>query len=130
MRCEACGQQWRAYREGAPPSRPLPSIPSSEVQPSEVPAPEVQLREEPGPKLAPEAGPALFRAPAPARRVSARQGTSGIAWAVAVMIALAMGLAAVVVFRDQIVRADPALASIYSRLGLVVPQPGHGGPRG
>jgi hypothetical protein len=121
VRCEACGQEWRAFGQGAPPAPPAADVVHPEVQ--REPAAET----EPKPESMP--APPLFLA-APPPRAKVRHGTPGLAWVMGSLIVLAAGAVAAVVFRDQIIQADPELAAVYAALGLETPRVSPRGPHG
>lgn len=115
VRCTACGKRWTADptldlvsspEEGAiavEPSKPVP-----------VAAPEPALAELPGDEL-----PKVYRARADAERRLREAAGTGIIWA-GMSAALAVVVAAAVVFRVDLVRIWPHTAGAFASVGLPV----------
>ena len=129
VQCDACGRRWRATGSGergaTPADRPAPlpspaaidELPPVAVFESEfAPVPSfVPLEPPPSIKTAPES--ALFLQ-APRRSASPGNGPAGLGRALAILFLAGMVVAILVLFQDVIVRAAPALAPLYSALGL------------
>ena len=153
VKCDACGQQWRAVGAGVRPlARPPPDadppiaaapdpLVGSKTDHQAAPVPEREF-----PSLAPLAtghstpisqppapeADSLFVTPRPNRATPKKQPAAKrmpLDLALAVGLVLAVVLALAVAERGAIVRAVPGLARVYSTVGLPVDQAA-GGPSG
>lgn len=117
VRCQACGEVWRAT-----PDEPLeltlapdaPAAAPSTIQASEPEREAASLAETPAPEL-----PRAFRARAERRKKVRRAAAHGVVWAGLAAILIGLVVAALV-FRVQIVRAFPRAASAYAAIGAPV----------
>jgi predicted Zn finger-like uncharacterized protein len=111
VRCANCGARWTAHAEG-----PLELVTSEEGAVAREPAPDAAA--EPAPITAEEL-PRVFRDRAQEERRMRQAAVTGIAWAAAAVLVVAL-VAIGVVFRDGVVRAWPPTASFYEAIGLPV----------
>jgi predicted Zn finger-like uncharacterized protein len=115
VRCTACGKRWTAD-----PTLDLVSSPEEgaiavgPAKPAPVVAPEPVLAELPGEEL-----PKVYRARADAERRLREAAGTGIIWA-SMSAALAVVVAAAVVFRVDLVRIWPRTAGAFASVGLPV----------
>jgi predicted Zn finger-like uncharacterized protein len=109
VRCANCGGRWTAHPEG-----PLELVTSEEGAVARDPAPEA----EPAPITAEEL-PRVFRDRAQEERRLRQAAVTGVAWAAAAVVVIAL-VGTGVVFRDGVVRAWPPTASFYAAIGLPV----------
>jgi predicted Zn finger-like uncharacterized protein len=111
VRCANCGARWTAHAEG-----PLELVTSEEGAVARELAPEVAA--EPAPITAEEL-PRVFRDRAQEERRMRQAAVTGVAWAAAAVVVIAL-IGTGVVFRDGVVRAWPPTASFYAAIGLPV----------
>ena len=111
VRCANCGARWTAHAEG-----PLELVTSEEGAVAREGSP--VLAAEPAPITAEEL-PRVFRDRAQEERRMRQAAVSGVAWAAAAVIVIAL-IGTGVVFRDGVVRAWPPTASFYAAIGLPV----------
>ncbi len=111
VRCANCGARWMAHPEG-----PL------ELVTSEEGAVAREAAGEPGAGAAPitaEELPRVFRDRAQEERRMRQAAVTGVAWAAAAVVVIAL-IGTGVLFRDGVVRAWPPTASFYAAIGLPV----------
>ena len=102
VRCANCGSSWRA----------MPDLSLDTPTPRDAPPT--------GENATPAASPArAWREARETRRETVKAGVSGVAWAAAGVMVVAL-LAAAVVFRAAVVRAAPPTASVFATIGLPV----------
>src|SRR6185437_1013072 len=111
VRCANCGARWMAHPEG-----PLELVTSEDGAVAREPAPEPAA--EPAPITAEEL-PRVFRDRAQEERRLRQAAVTGVAWAAAAVVVIAL-IGTGVVFRDGVVRAWPPTASFYAAIGLPV----------
>lgn len=141
VQCDACGQRWRAAGSGARPPVPAavpPTVVPPEPHPGHNPEPgrptaepltaptatDIEFPPVPGFKphdpptpIIPPPESALFLQP-PKRPTRTGHGPPGLGRAMAILFMIGMVLAVLVLFQDVITKAAPALAPVYSALGL------------
>jgi predicted Zn finger-like uncharacterized protein len=142
VQCDACGQRWRATGVGERPAAarepeqaPKP-VREPESAKAEVEQPVGDTEFPPVPGFAPLTSRAPIDSPpesalfvqTPRRPTSgADHGPPGLGRALAILFLLGIVVAILVLFQDVIVRAAPALAPIYSALGLTSLSPAGAG---
>ncbi len=111
VRCANCGARWTAHPEG-----PLELV-TSEAEGAVAREPATEA-DEPAPITAEEL-PRVFRDRAQEERRMRQAAITGVAWAAAAVLIVAL-IAIGIVFRDGVVRAWPPTASFYAAIGLPV----------
>jgi len=109
VRCANCGARWTAHPEG-----PLELVTSEEGAVAREVAPELDTT-----PITAEELPRVFRGRAQEERRMRQAAVTGVAWAAAAVVVVAL-IGTGILFRDGVVRAWPPTASLYAAIGLPV----------